>query len=82
MARGRRGVPDSAVGVEWKRDRTTARGGVDSPGRTGKCRDERRDGSSLSQCLMPSAKTYFAAIDTNRASGVVRALIALRKLDE
>ena len=38
--------------------------------------DERRDGSSLSPCLMPSAKTYFAAIDANRRHrlGVVRAL--------
>jgi len=73
MARGRRGVPDSAVGVEARRRRLAWENGQ---------MHERRDGSSLSQCLMPSAKTYFAAIDANRASGVVRALIALRKLDE
>ena len=38
--------------------------------------DERRDGSPLSPCLMPSAKTYFAAIDVNRRRclGVVRVL--------
>ena len=38
--------------------------------------DERRDGSSLSPCSIPSAKTYFAAIDANRRHrlGVVRAL--------
>ena len=38
--------------------------------------DERRDGSSLSPCSIPSVKTYFAAIDANRRHGlgVVRAL--------
>ena len=65
-----------AAGAEREPDHTTACGGIDSPVERAYAVDERRD-TPLSPCSLPSAKTYFTAIDAKRRSrlGVVRALI-------